>query len=1026
MFYRIFYTSWPQLLEPGRGGFGVVARHKQIPVLVAHAAEASSQFAHLRGAAMHRVVYAYRTETTQSGRWHILSRIEDSGSDYSGRTNYLAQHLVADESTAHHLAEQGISPARVMMAETAWPGFDKTVGFIEVPAWSPSRLHPSGGYWSQVFDHEENRRYSLAIGPGNAAFAYPADWVSGEWASFLLGLLDEAACCTEPGCRPMCGWGTTFTTYLEPTDKPQDFTWIALPENSSLLSGLRNAGNRPVYNQQSSLPPKPAHPQVPTATTNRKAPESAERQPPGRVVVSSQDRTSPLPPYGQPRPPTPQPIGGGVSEQSGPPFPSWIIPAALVVMLVLAVVGYVAWQAVFATPDIQFKPETLSYVFDGKPKSAELSSSSEGATVSYLYEHGAGWSSSEPSNAGSYRLRVELPPLLSGWWKRSPVELTNVLRIEKAEVKIDMPNDQEFPYTKGQERPIVPIVDPEVASAQVKVSYASTIAPDRWTNDPYGNPGRYLVKAEIDSTSRNYKPVTKQANYQIKEPEPERKALDPLPVGQSKGTESSTSPQGISPAPAESKNFEKGIWLADEKAMMDVLTNMPAEGNLYVYITKTNGASDWSEIDRNHGTVKGAGFGSLFEMDKANKKPTKKTVRTSGPLVYMVGPSTNDPVFVGIEFQTSKFSVSDKAADDPSSNLRGKLELFFKQARLENINGKPCVRFFLKDDSGFVGLEKFKTKSLGTTFVFEYNRDPVGYTEKEPLKLDLTESGELDPRKMAEMSATIEATQKPVEPSGAQSANRDYFTRVKEAFLAPLAKRAENTNASNTNPIAQRLYQEINTVPATPAGSGQTNTNQAPIQAVLRIVGQSLRCLEQDAEARAWIAITGENERAKKSRMPEEPTAGADYEKKLPDHLLGADALLTRMESKCGTVADVTKSAREWVGGREGDWREHDGKAKSEAKKQSKIVKDVLRDFRSGLSSIDALPRETPAIAPTDPGATERGRKAAEAKLSFLRKLQAGGPFDNERGRLLFRVRVDGADREYVLEPNLLLKPASK
>ena len=120
MFYRIFYTSWPQLLEAGRGGFGIVARHREIPTVISHAAEAASQFAPLRGEAVHRVVYAYRTETAQSGRWHILSRIEDSGSDYTGRTNYLAQHLVASDEVARSLASQGISPAMVMGAPDAW------------------------------------------------------------------------------------------------------------------------------------------------------------------------------------------------------------------------------------------------------------------------------------------------------------------------------------------------------------------------------------------------------------------------------------------------------------------------------------------------------------------------------------------------------------------------------------------------------------------------------------------------------------------------------------------------------------------------------------------------------------------------------------------------------------------------------------------------------------------------------------------------------------------------------------------
>ncbi|MEX1119530.1 MAG: hypothetical protein WEB60_12135, partial [Terrimicrobiaceae bacterium] len=243
MFYRIFYTSWPQLLEAGRGGFGIVARHREIPTVISHAAEAASQFAPLRGEAVHRVVYAYRTETAQSGRWHILSRIEDSGSDYTGRTNYLAQHLVASDEVARSLASQGISPAMIMGAPDAWPGFDRQVGFITDPPWQVGQAPPREGYWAGFGDGNADRRFLLAAG-SNVTFVYPPHWQDSGAAGFILGLYDEAAC----GSRADCGWGTTFTTYLEPTDKPQDFCWIGLPADSALLPKLRDSG-RPIITE---------------------------------------------------------------------------------------------------------------------------------------------------------------------------------------------------------------------------------------------------------------------------------------------------------------------------------------------------------------------------------------------------------------------------------------------------------------------------------------------------------------------------------------------------------------------------------------------------------------------------------------------------------------------------------------------------------------------------------------------------------------------------------------------------------
>src|SRR5688572_22759818 len=115
MAWQLIYTSAPRLLDPGRTGFGTVARHRAVNGLLVAAVERLSQFARLPGFDPKRVIYAHRIITVGAGQFHVMSCIRDAGSDYTGRTNHLAHHVIAESREVRSLAGSGITPADVLL-----------------------------------------------------------------------------------------------------------------------------------------------------------------------------------------------------------------------------------------------------------------------------------------------------------------------------------------------------------------------------------------------------------------------------------------------------------------------------------------------------------------------------------------------------------------------------------------------------------------------------------------------------------------------------------------------------------------------------------------------------------------------------------------------------------------------------------------------------------------------------------------------------------------------------------------------
>jgi len=293
MAYRIIYTSAPRLLQAGRSGFGVVARHREVPQDVAEFAERISQFSRAAGFPADRVVCAYRVFKAPSGSWHILSRISDAGASFTARTNHLAEHLVIDEAEIQKVVSAGGTPAGVMLAYS-WPSFAGDSRWLSPgEAWEASALRtsPYGDKWAELCpDSDPKRRRLLSCGPGVTTpifFEYPDRLRTPAGAKEILQLFAES----ESDC-PKRGWGCAFTTDLQPSDNQADFQWIGLPSSSPLAASLKASGRKLVdfrspVPQSSAAKPSAAAGKISSAPSTGSKVKSPSQTPRKRAPRSS-------------------------------------------------------------------------------------------------------------------------------------------------------------------------------------------------------------------------------------------------------------------------------------------------------------------------------------------------------------------------------------------------------------------------------------------------------------------------------------------------------------------------------------------------------------------------------------------------------------------------------------------------------------------------------------------------------------------------------------------------------------------
>src|SRR5580658_6422672 len=144
---QLIYTSAPQGLAAGRSGHCTVARSASMREPLVLRLEQLSYYQHLSlSGGKERPILAYRSVDIRGSRFHVLSRIQDAGLDFTNRTNFLAHPLVFTPEEIRQFSSPPVilrswsgwvktwNQEPQMLENEDWSGLANISGVVSVPA----------------------------------------------------------------------------------------------------------------------------------------------------------------------------------------------------------------------------------------------------------------------------------------------------------------------------------------------------------------------------------------------------------------------------------------------------------------------------------------------------------------------------------------------------------------------------------------------------------------------------------------------------------------------------------------------------------------------------------------------------------------------------------------------------------------------------------------------------------------------------------------------------------------------------
>ncbi len=175
-----------------------------------------------------RPIYSCRVIDIRGSRYHVLSRIQDAGLDFTGRTNFLAHHLVFTPEEIRQLP----SPPIILRDWTGWvKSWAKEPELLENEDWSAlTKLAASVSVpakdWQQLTG-DAGSGYGLL--ESRVGIAFRVDNLTDDR---ILGLFAESLELLELRDPRhdfrATAWQYTFTTSMQEQDNPADFRWRCL------------------------------------------------------------------------------------------------------------------------------------------------------------------------------------------------------------------------------------------------------------------------------------------------------------------------------------------------------------------------------------------------------------------------------------------------------------------------------------------------------------------------------------------------------------------------------------------------------------------------------------------------------------------------------------------------------------------------------------------------------------------------------------------------------------------------------
>lgn len=203
------------------------------------------------------VICACRLIEIRGARYHVLSRLQDAGLDFTNRTNFIAHHLVFSPEEIPPLP----LPPDIFQAWTGWvTSWTEEPRSLSDETWANlasigPRAHTPTQTWARVTGDAANALGLLDCGAGVAIQA------DGNDENTVLALLAESMALLEvrepDSDFRSAAWRFTFTTSLQERDQPTDFRWRFIHADSPAYARLSASG-------QSALPLAGVQPKSPT------------------------------------------------------------------------------------------------------------------------------------------------------------------------------------------------------------------------------------------------------------------------------------------------------------------------------------------------------------------------------------------------------------------------------------------------------------------------------------------------------------------------------------------------------------------------------------------------------------------------------------------------------------------------------------------------------------------------------------------------------------------------------------------
>jgi hypothetical protein len=225
---QLIYTSAPRGVIAGRSGHCTVARSAAMRDALMLQLEKLSYYQHLSlSGGQERPIFCCRILDLRGSRYHVLTRIQDAGLDFTGRTNFLAHHLVFTPEEIRQFA----SPPTILRAWSGWVNaWNKEPELFENEDWSSltslSVAPMPAAHWQQLTGDAVN---GYALLEARAGIAFRADDLGDDQLLALLAESLELLELRDPRRDfRATAWQYTFTTSMQEQDNPADFRWRCL------------------------------------------------------------------------------------------------------------------------------------------------------------------------------------------------------------------------------------------------------------------------------------------------------------------------------------------------------------------------------------------------------------------------------------------------------------------------------------------------------------------------------------------------------------------------------------------------------------------------------------------------------------------------------------------------------------------------------------------------------------------------------------------------------------------------------